>query len=403
MITPYERLVELSISPKANYRCLELSPNGAMIAAVTVNSVEIWSYQSNVTLLAECKQNRPTGYSKALLNRVFVVWNQESDKIAVIRSEGIADFYAIAFKQKVLEDVYEDQYSPICYCSASIEKVCSISIEQYGYPISTCTIYDKVIIASDSNYIIELNWNGDVMGCPLSRFIPSSLLQTEQQLQNSSIISVSGCSYLSCLAIALDCNQCFLLTLPSSSTLPVASTVVPLAIQDGIRQILFCPGLPLLAVTSSRLSIDFYQITPSPSQSNELNAFHYHSIDIRQYPQVNSSPLYAYDSIVSMCWSPGQSYIAIGLKYQGFMVWSVEGEMIFAYNPQPLSTSNDDSLRNTLEVSCCCFSLDSTRLLFSVPYDEVRQDSQENLITIPSHLYCQQFVTTSDVIHSMFG
>ena len=135
-----------------------------------------------------------------------------------------------------------------------------------------------------------------------------------------------------------------------------------------------------------------------------FQAIHRHSIDIRQYPQINSSPLYAYDSIISMCWAPGKPYLVTGLKYQGLMVWSVDGEMLYAYNSISSNTitSQEMNLSQTVEVSCCCFSLDSTRLLFSIPYDEIHQDNQENVITILSHLCYQQFMVTTDIIHSLF-
>ena len=427
MITPYQHLVELNVSPKANYRCLELSPNGCLVAAITVNSVEIWSFQSNISRLSSFQQSRPSGYSKALLNRLFVLWKSDSKRFVVIRSEGIVDFYEVGFKQKIVEDVYEEAYAPLGCVSATLNKVCSIAIEQFGYPISACILNDKILIATDSNQIVELNWNGECIGFPLSRFVSS----IQYEYTNQKIMSISSCSYLSCLAIALDDNTCLLLDLPSSSHFPITGMIIPSNNQDGIRQVLFCPGLPLLAITSSRLSIDFYQIhknsidekevvestepveSVEPEESTEstqstatqpFQAIHHHSIDIRQYPQINSSPLYAYDSIISICWAPGKPYLVTGLKYQGLMVWSVDGEMLYAYNSISSNTitSQEMNLSQTVEVSCCCFSLDSTRLLFSIPYDEIHQDNQENVITILSHLCYQQFMVTTDIIHSLF-
>lgn len=55
-------------------------------------------------------------------------------------------------------------------------------------------------------------------------------------------------------------------------------------------------------------------------------------IDIRQYPQLNPSPLFLYDTITTLSWCPGQPIVALGLKYQGIMVWTVEGSMLYSYN-----------------------------------------------------------------------
>ena len=157
MITPFDRFVEFSVPQKSNYRCLELSPDGTMLAAVSTNSVQIWSAQSEYVLLASTPQNRPTGYSKALLNRVFVVWNDESDQIVVIPSEGIADFYRIRQSRQSFNDAYEDLCLLQQYDKTRIERICSIAIDQYGFPMSVCPLYQRILILNDSGNISELN------------------------------------------------------------------------------------------------------------------------------------------------------------------------------------------------------------------------------------------------------
>ena len=155
ILFPFDRLVEFKDPRKSNYRCLELSPDGTMIAAVSVNSVQIWSAVSDCVLLSSIPQNRPTGYSKALLSRVFVVWNEESDQILVIRSEGVADYYRIRREKRFLDDVYDD---PNLCCESSktpIELACSIPIDQYGFPISVCSYYQRILVLTENGIAEE--------------------------------------------------------------------------------------------------------------------------------------------------------------------------------------------------------------------------------------------------------
>ena len=182
MITPFERLVEYAIPPKSNYRCLELSPDGSLFAAVTVSAIQIWSVHPTISLLACIGHSRPAGYSKALLNRIFVLWKENSRELIVVRSEGEVDYYKIDVEYRSLEDVCEDVSSPVFGISATIKKSCSIRIDQFGYPLSTCLLSNKIYIVFDSGSIAELNWNGNILACPLHRFVPESLLPKDYSL-----------------------------------------------------------------------------------------------------------------------------------------------------------------------------------------------------------------------------
>ena len=403
MISPFERLEELNVSPKSNYRCLELSPNGMLYAAATTNSIEIWSAQGEVMLLARCPQQRPSGYSKALLNRIFLLWNDSSDSIVVLRSEGIVDFYDIAYGTRSLEDVYSEQDTSITVHTASLNIRNSVSIEQFGYPICTC-LYDKrIIVASDNGMICELNWKGDSVGRPLSRFVPLSILDSSISLTDKSVFSLSVCQELKCLALALSNGSCLLLDMSSSSSkLPVHATLFHTNTVDGVRTVQFCPGLPLLAVTSSRLTVDIYRISRDPT----LQVSRSTTIDVRQFPRVSNVPLYAYDSIISLCWCPGQITLALGLRYQGIIVWSYHTGVLFTYNGNVSSypvAEDEEALQcsgvaSSTEISCCAFSMTGSSLLFNVPYEQVISAPDNQVYSRDSRLFLQRFMITPNVI-----
>ena len=403
MISPFERLEELNVSSKSNYRCLELSPNGLLYAAATTNSIEIWSAQGEVMLLARCPQQRPSGYSKALLNRIFLLWNDKSDSIVVLRSEGIADFYDIAYGTKSLEDVYSEQDTPITVRTALLNIRYSISIEQFGYPLCACLFDKRIIVASDNRMICELNWKGDSVGRPLSRFVPPSILDSSISLTDKSVLSLSACQELECLALALSNGSCILLDMSlSSSKLPVRATLFHTNETDGVRQVQFCPGLPILAVTSSRLTVDIYRI----SRDSILQFIRITTIDIRQFPRVSNTPLYAYDSIISLCWCPGQITLAMGLRYQGIIVWSYHTGVLFTYSGSASSLSEieeEETLQcsgvaSSTEISCCAFSMTGSYLLFNVPYEQVISAPDNQVYSRDSRLFLQRFIITSNVI-----
>ena len=411
MIFPFDRFVEFKVPRKSNYRCLELSPDGTMIAAVTINSVQIWSAVADCELLSTIPQNRPTGYSKALLSRVFVVWKAESDQILVIRSEGVADYYKIHREKRLVDDTYDDPKLCSEYSKTCIEPICSISIDQYGFPISVCSYYQRIIMLTDTGNVEELNWGGDFVGYPLSKLIPETLLDPNIDLVNAHPVSLSASSDLSCLAIALDNSNCLLLHIPSTFRVPTHVTVLKPVLTDGVRQLLFAMGLPYLAVVSMRLSVEFFSIAKMEDGSFTWKAIH--QIDIRQYPQLNPSPLFLYDSITTLAWCPGQPIVALGLKYQGVMVWTIEGSMLYSYNgcipavcnnPQtkeesPMSIIEETEIEIALEVSCCCFNMNGTCLLFNIPYDQIIH-KDNHIFCRDSRFLCQRFCVFSDTIYA---
>ena len=395
MITPFERLVEYAIPPKSNYRCLELSPDGSLFAAITVSAIQIWSVHPTISHLASIEQSRPAGYSKALLNRIFVLWKENSRELIVVRSEGEVDYYQITVDYRSLEDVCEEDSSPIFVISATIKKTCSIRIDQYGYPLSACLLSNKIYIVFDSGSIAELNWNGNILACPLHRFVPESLLPRGYSLHKRNAISVASIPELCILVLAISDGTCFLLEVLPSSRLPSRVVQFSKNVEDGVRFISVCPGLPLLAVASSRLSVNIYQIKRtgdwfSPDLIN--------TIDIRQYPQVNLSYLYSYDSILCVEWCPGTSFLALGMKYQGIMVLDMQGNMIFSYSGPSLSASDQVNGELGMEVSCCSFNMEGTALLFNIPYEKVIHGTNNEVFVRDSRLLCQRFVVTPDVI-----
>ena len=413
MITPFDRFVEFSVPQKSNYRCLELSPDGTMLAAVSTNSVQIWSAQSEYVLLASTPQNRPTGYSKALLNRVFVVWNDESDQIVVIRSEGIADFYRIRQSRQSFNDAYEDLCLLQQYDKTRIERICSIAIDQYGFPMSVCPLYQRILILNDSGNISELNWNGEVVGCPFTKFIPEQLAKSHPSLAGARPVFIASCSDLSCLALALDTGDCLLLYIPPTSVLPTNATLIHPTLNDGIRQMAFAAGLPYLAIVSSRLSVEVFSIAANIDASFASKSINV--IDIRQYPQLVPSPLLVYDTITTIAWCPGQPIVALGLKYQGVMVWTIEGTILYSYNgytpslynsaqskeESPMSAIDDSEIEMALEVSCCCFNMMGTSLLFNIPYDQVIHQNN-HIFCRDSRLLCQRFCVFPDLIYASY-
>ena len=412
MITPFDRFVEFSVPQKANYRCLELSPDGTMLAAVSTNSVQIWSAQSEYILMASTPQNRPTGYSKALLNRVFVVWNDDSNQIVVIRSEGVADFYRIRQSRQSFNDAYEDLSLLQQYEKTTIERICSIAIDQYGFPLSVCSLYQRILILSDSGNISELNWNGEIVGCPFAKFIEKQV-DSLPALSDTRPLYIASCSDLSCLALALDTGDCLLLYLSPTSILPTNATLIHPTLSDGIRQMAFASGLPYLAIVSSRLSVEVYSIVVNIDASFASKSINV--IDIRQYPQLVSSPLLVYDTITTIAWCPGQPIVALGLKYQGIMVWTIEGTVLYSYNgyapslyssvqskgESPMSTIDDSEIEMALEVSCCCFNMAGTSLLFNIPYEQVIHQNN-HIFCRDSRLLCQRFCVFPDLIYASY-
>lgn len=395
MITPFERLVEYAIPPKSNYRCLELSPDGSLFAAVTVSAIQIWSVHPTISLLACIGHSRPAGYSKALLNRIFVLWKENSRELIVVRSEGEVDYYKIDVEYRSLEDVCEDVSSPVFGISATIKKSCSIRIDQFGYPLSACLLSNKIYIVFDSGSIAELNWNGNILACPLHRFVPESLLPKDYSLQKRNAISVAAIPELCILILAINDGSCLLLEILPSSRLPSRVIQFNKNAEDGVRFLSVCPGLPLLAVASSRLSVNIYQIKREGDwfAPSLLNA-----IDIRQYPQVNLSYLYSYDTILCAEWCPGTSFLALGMKYQGIMVLDTQGNLIFSYSGPSLAASDQTNGGLGVEVSCCSFNMDGTALLFNIPYEKVIHGTNNEVFVRDSRLLCQRFVVTPDVI-----
>ena len=399
MITPFERLVEYAVPPKSNYRCLELSPDGSLFAAVTVSGIQILSVCPTVRILASIPQNRPAGYSKALLNRIFLLWRDNSREFIVVRSEGVVDFYRLTVDYHSLEDVCEDSSSPIFYVSAKINKSGSFNIDQYGYPLSACLLSDSIYIVFDSGSIAELNWNGNILACPLHRFIPESFLSDGYSLQRRHAVSISSISELCIITLALDDGSCFLLEIPPSSRLPVRALRFHVNTEDGVRLVTFCPGLPLLAVTSSHLSVAIYRIK---RDTDWFSADLITTIDIRQYPQLSLSPLYSYDTILCVKWCPGNPILALGMKYQGIMVWDVRGNMLFSYCGPSLPILDQESGELGHEVSCCCFNMQGTALLFNIPYEQVIHGVNNEVFVRESRLLCQRFVVTPDYLTATF-
>lgn len=399
MITPIGRLEELRVSPKSNYRCFELSPNGLLYAAVTVSSVEIWSACCEVCLLAKCNQQRPSGYSKALLNRIFLLWNDASDMLVVIRSEGIADFYMVSTQLTSLEDVYYDQESPLYYSKASLKLCCSVNIEQFGYPISACAIENRVFVLSDNGILGELNWKGDRVGQSFSRFLQQTLSDAFPACEKKSVECIASSPELHCLAVALSDGNCLLLDMSQS---PIGVSVFHTTLTESVRHMRFCSGLPALAVTSARMTVDIFRVKRSPS----LSVLPLTSIDIRQFPSISSNPLFAYDSIVSLSWCPRQLILALGLRYQGVIVWSYSSGVLFTFHNK-LSSISDDSAREevhcsgvveTSEVSCCCFAKTGACLLFNIPFQQVTSGADQQTYSRDSRLVVQHFVVMSDTM-----
>jgi hypothetical protein len=396
MISPIGRLEELKVSPKSNYRCFELSPNGLLYAAVTVSSVEIWSACGETSLLAKRNQQRPSGYSKALLNRIFLVWNDTSDAFIVIRSEGIADFYMVSTQLTSLEDVYYDQDSALYYAKASLKLCCSVNIEQFGYPISACAVDSRIFVLSDNGVLGELNWKGDQVGQSFSRFVQQTIAEALPGCEKKTIECIASSPELHCLAVALSDGNCLLLDISQS---PVGVSTFRTTLTEGVRHMRFCSGLPALAVTSARMTVDIFLVKWSPSLAAHLLT----SIDVRQFPSTASAPLFTYDAIVSLSWCPRQLVLALGLRYQGLIVWSFSSGVLFSFrNKLALS---DDSARDeahcsgiveTSEVSCCCFTQTGACLLFNVPFQQVTSGADQQTYSRDSRLLVQHFVVTSD-------
>lgn len=240
-----------------------------------------------------------------------------------------------------------------------------------------------------------MNWNGNILACPLHRFVPESLLPKDYSLQKRNAISVAAIPELCILILAINDGSCLLLEILPSSRLPSRVIQFNKNAEDGVRFLSVCPGLPLLAVASSRLSVNIYQI----KREGDWFAPHLlNAIDIRQYPQVNLSYLYSYDTILCAEWCPGTSFLALGMKYQGIMVLDTQGNLIFSYSGPSLAASDQTNGGLGVEVSCCSFNMDGTALLFNIPYEKVIHGTNNEVFVRDSRLLCQRFVVTPDVI-----
>lgn len=411
MITPFEKLEELRVNPESSYRCLELSPNGLLYAAATVNSVELWSACGEVMLLARCHHQRPSGYSKALLKRVFLVWNNDSSSFAVIWSEGNVNYYSVSYRTTSLEDVYSDQEDPIILPRASMKVNCLISIEQFGYPISACAYEGRILVATDNGMVCELNWKGDSVGRTLNRLLGVSSEESSEFKDNQKILSLSACSELNCLAIALNSKSCCLVDV-SDVRHPLKSIDFHTDSSHDIRQVCFCPGLPLLAVMSTSLTVTIYQVTRKEQDSYSLRCNPIDLIDVRQIPRTQISPLHSYDSIVSLAWCPSQPILAIGLRYQGLVVWSLHTGIVYTYASSQEDTPLDEvktpggseciGVASSTEISCCAFSSTGSHLLFNIPFEQIINPENSQPYTRTSRLLLQPFFVSADHVSATY-
>ena len=411
MITPFGKLEELRVNSESSYRCLELSPNGLLFAAATVDSVELWSACGEVILLARCHHQRPSGYSKALLKRVFLVWSKDSSSFAVIWSEGNVNYYSVSYRTTSLEDVYSGQEDPINLPRASMKVEYMISIEQFGYPISVCAYEGRILVATDNGVLCELNWKGDSVGRTLNRFLGVSSGDSSISKEDQKIISLSACSELHCLAIALNSNSCCLVDV-SDLRHPVKSCDFHTDSSHDIRQVCFCPGLPLLAVMSTSLTVTIYQVTRKEQDSYSLRCHPIALIDVRQLPRTQISPLHSYDSIVSLTWCPSQPILAIGLHYQGLVVWSLHTGVIFTYTSSQEGSPFDEvktpggsecvGVASSTEISCCAFSSSGSHLLFNIPFEQIINPENSQPYTRASQLLLQSFFVSSDHVSATY-
>ena len=64
-----------------------------------------------------------------------------------------------------------------------------------------------------------------------------------------------------------------------------------------------------------------------------------------------------------------------------------------------MSTIEETEIEIALEVSCCCFNMTGTCLLFNIPYDQIIH-KDNHLFCRDSRLLCQRFCVFSDVIYA---
>lgn len=411
MITPLDEQKELRVAPESSYRCLELSPDGRLYAAATIHSVELWSSCGDVMLLARCSQQRPSGYSKALLKRVFLIWDCDSSSFVVIWSEGRADYYTVSYGTRKLEDVYADQDDPIVFPQASLKLSYSTSIEQFGYPVSACAFGNRILVATDSGMICELNWKGNSVGRSLSRMMEQATWESSGLQDNQRVVSLSAYSELNCLAIVLNDSTCYLLDMNNSLQATNCCRFHTEA-SENVRQVQFCPGRSLLAVISTSLTVNVYSVTRTPEDEYALCCNSIALVDVRQIPHLQPSPLYNYDSIVSLTWCRSQPVFALGLRYQGLIVWSLQSGVVYIYKASQGDQSSDSTttpegkecigVATSTEVSCCAFSASGSHLLFNVPYEQVISPEDGLPYVRESRLFLQPFYITSDSVSATY-
>ena len=84
-------------------------------------------------------------------------------------------------------------------------------------------------------------------------------------------------------------------------------------------------------------------------------------------------------------------------------MWDVRGNMLFSYCGPSLPILDQESGELGHEVSCCCFNMQGTALLFNIPYEQVIHGVNNEVFVRESRLLCQRFVVTPDYLTATFS
>ena len=342
MLIPFGDSISLKCPPQSHYCAMELSPDGNLFAVVTTQNIQIWSAGPDTILLSQNRIERNPELPEDLLYRIFVVWREDSSRFAVICGEGVVATFTLEYVESLFEvnpTTHSTAYIP--RCQTDILSV--MNIDEYGLPLSVCSLESNFVIGTNTGNLIESDWNGSCRGYPVAAPLMIHLPEISKDLPPTfQVVSMDYDSHLGVLVLALDNGLCVLFRVSFQERIHFASA--HLIAESGVVCVRVGSIAHVLAIARSDCSISVFRLSWQNESLQPVQCFEF---DIRRlddlYPP--SGPAH----VTSMAWTRENDHLAVVYAGRCFAVWNQQEAVIWL---------------KTLARGCCQWSATGDSLLF---------------------------------------
>ena len=353
MLIPAGESVSLRSSPDSTFCDMKLSPNGKVIAAVTTRNIQLWSAGPQPILLAQNYIERSSSMTEDLLKRMFIVWNQDGTKFAIVSGEGMIVIISVEYLEiRYGDDIEGNQivFIPSCKIKSSL----IVDHSENGCPLSVCSMDTSLLYGTDLGYLVNVDWDGKAQGYPINCPINIHLHEIHSELpEKLQICSLDYNPYIQSLAVVLNNGMCFLFGLEQQKRIYFTSAHVLL--HEGVSIVRFGSECNILAIGHVDGSISIYRLKWAnesliPNCCYKFDVHRFNDLYPPPYSMVSSSPSASVPTVItSLTWNRQNDHLAVCYAGRSLCVWNFQEIPIWW---------------NSVKEACCVWSVGGDMLFY---------------------------------------